>query len=56
MMVRKESMFINFLENSGKELIEISENQVENFAGNMLELLNDKGESLLIMSKSLKTL
>ena len=43
---------INFLENSGKELIEISENQVENFAGNMLELLNDKGESLLVMSKS----
>lgn len=43
---------INYLENSGKELIEISENQVENFAGNMLELLNDKGESLLVMSKS----
>ena len=27
---------INFIENSGKELIEISENQVENFTGNML--------------------
>jgi hypothetical protein len=43
---------INFLENSGKELIEISENQVGNFAGNMLELINDKKESLLVMSKS----
>ena len=43
---------INFLENSGKELIEISENQVGNFAGNMLELINDKEESLLVMSKS----
>ena len=43
---------INFLENSGKELIEISENQVEKFAGNMLELINNKGESILVMSKS----
>ena len=43
---------INFIENSEKELIEISENQVEKFAGNMLELVNDKKESLLVMSKS----
>ena len=43
---------INFLENSGKELIEISENQMEKFAGNMLELINNKGESILVMSKS----
>ena len=43
---------INFIENSEKELIEISENQVEKFAGNMLELINDKKESLLVMSKS----
>ena len=49
---RERINIINFLENSEKELIEISENQVENFAGNMLELLNDKGESLLVMSKS----
>ena len=43
---------ISFIENSEKELIEISENQVEKFAGNMLELVNDKKESLLVMSKS----
>ena len=49
---RERINIINFLENSDKELIEISENQVGNFAGNMLELLNDKGESLLVMSKS----
>tara|TARA_A100000164_G_scaffold229243_1_gene203324 strand:- start:21 stop:920 length:900 start_codon:yes stop_codon:yes gene_type:complete len=50
---RKERInVINFLENSEKELIEISENQVGNFAGNMLELLNEKGESMLVMSKS----
>ena len=33
-----------FIKKSEKELINISENQVEKFAGNMLELLNDKGE------------
>ena len=41
-----------FIKKSEKELINISENQVEKFAGNMLELLNDKGESVLVMSKS----
>ena len=41
-----------FIKDSGKKLIEISENQVESFAGNMLELVNDKGESILVMSKS----
>ena len=42
----------DFINESGKKLIEISENQVEKFAGNMLELLNEKGESVLIMSTS----
>ena len=42
----------SFIKDSGKKLIEISENQVESFAGNMLELVNDKGESVLVMSKS----
>ena len=42
----------NFINESGKKLIEISENQVGSFAGNMLELLNDKGDSILVMSKS----
>ena len=40
------------IRNSGKELINISEKQVENFAGNMLELENNDGESVLVMSKS----
>ena len=43
------SDFINW---SGKKLIEISEKQVESFAGNMLELTNDNGDSVLVMSKS----
>ena len=42
----------DYIKNSGKELIEISEKQVENFAGNMLELENKEGESILVMSKS----
>ena len=41
-----------FIKKSEKEIINISENQVEKFAGNMLELLNGKGESVLVMSKS----
>jgi len=42
----------NFIIKSGKKLIEISEKQVESFAGNMLELISEKGESILVMSKS----
>ncbi len=37
---------------SGKELIEISENQLQHFAGNMLQLHNKKGEKFLIMSQT----
>ena len=42
----------NFINDSGKKLIQISEIQVESFAGNMLELTNDNGNSVLVMSKS----
>ena len=35
---------------TGKELIEITLSQMNAFAGNMLELVNDKGEHLLVMS------
>jgi len=41
-----------FIIESGKKLIEISEKQVESFAGNMLELVNGNGDSVLVMSKS----
>ena len=44
----------DFINESGKKLIEISESQVESFAGNMLELINDNGESILVMSQSAK--
>lgn len=37
-----------------KTLIEISESQVENFCGNILELRNQAGEKLIVMSKRAK--
>jgi hypothetical protein len=40
------------LEKSGKEMIEISEEQMQNFAGNMLQLHNDDGKTFLIMSQT----
>lgn len=39
------------LEEGGKEIIEITLSQLENFAGNMLHIHNDKNESLLVMSE-----
>lgn len=43
---------IDSIKNSGKELIEISEDQMQNFAGNMLQVQNKSGEKFLIMSQS----
>lgn len=38
------------IESTGKELVDITENQVCNFAGNCLQLHNKSGERLLVMS------
>ncbi|MCD9854124.1 arginine deiminase-related protein [Epilithonimonas sp. JDS] len=43
---------IDSIKNSGKELIEISEDQMQNFAGNMLQVQNNSGEKFLVMSQS----
>ena len=43
---------IETIEKSGKEIIAITEEQMHNFAGNMLQLHNDKGEKFLIMSQT----
>ena len=43
---------IETIKNSGKELIEISEEQMQNFAGNMLQVHNNLGEKFLVMSLS----
>lgn len=40
----------NTLEKSQKEVIEITMEQMNNFAGNMLQVSNNRGESLLVMS------
>lgn len=43
---------VDVLMQSGKEIIEISEKQMQQFAGNMLQLRNDGGQTFLIMSQS----
>lgn len=47
---RKE--VIQHLENSGKEILYISEEQVNRFAGNMLEVKNEEAHSFLVMSSA----
>lgn len=43
---------IDSLKKTGKEVIAISEKQMHNFAGNMLQVKNGKEEPLLVMSQS----
>ena len=43
---------VNVIVNSGKEIIEISESQMQRFAGNMLQLQNPEGKKFLVMSLS----
>lgn len=43
---------VNHLSESGKEIIEISEDQVEKFSGNMLQLKDTNGDAILVMSDS----
>ncbi|MBS1521630.1 MAG: amidinotransferase [Bacteroidetes bacterium] len=43
---------INSLRSTQKQIIDISFEQMNHFAGNMLEVQNKDGESLLVMSKS----
>nr|WP_231876102.1 arginine deiminase-related protein [Mucilaginibacter sp. L294] len=43
---------INSLKSSGKEIIDISFDQMNHFAGNMLEVKNNDGETLVVMSQA----
>ncbi len=45
---------VNTLVESGKKIVEITMEQMNHFAGNMLELHNIKGEKLLVMSQTAK--
>lgn len=49
-LVEKENVIRSFSK-TGKEIIEIDFNQMNHFAGNMLQVKNDKNESLLVMSE-----
>ena len=46
----EKKMVADTILNSGKEIIEISLDQTNRFAGNMLQVINNKGEKFLIMS------
>jgi hypothetical protein len=48
----ERSKVIETIKNSGKELIEISEEQMQQFAGNMLQVQNTDGEKFLVMSQT----
>ena len=43
---------VGLLEERGKEVVDISFEQMHHFAGNMLELRNPQGEKLLVMSQT----
>jgi hypothetical protein len=45
-------MVRNSLEQSGKRVVEISLAQMNQFAGNMLEIKSQKGQKMLVMSSS----
>ncbi len=49
---KERENLINNLNESGKEIISITENQVNNFAGNMLQVIGANDKRYLIMSKS----
>jgi len=46
----KRKSVVNKLESTGKEVIEISEDQKHHFAGNMLQVNSKSGQSYLVMS------
>jgi hypothetical protein len=42
----------NSLKTTGKQIVDISFDQMNHFAGNMLEVKNNKGDTLIVMSQS----
>jgi hypothetical protein len=47
----EQQTIMNKLVDSGKEIIRLTPKQVDNFAGNMLELKSDEGLPLIVLSK-----
>ena len=52
--INQRRQLSDLLTSNGKEVVEITLEQMHNFAGNMLEVRNDKGQKLLIMSAAAK--
>lgn len=48
---KEKKQVIDSLQTSGKEIVELSLEQIYKFAGNMLELKNTKGRNILVMSE-----
>jgi len=48
--MEEKKHLIDIIEKTGKEVIDISYDQLNHFAGNMLQIENKKGEKLLVMS------
>ena len=49
---KERKSLIKHLQDDGKKVIEISEEQVNNFAGNMLQLKGSEDATYLVMSES----
>lgn len=52
---QEREMVMQYLIQTEKEIIEISMNQMNHFAGNMLQVKNKKGDGLLVMSEQAYT-
>lgn len=48
--IAEKDYVVNAIEKSGKQVITISLSQMNRFAGNMLQVMNDKGQRFLVMS------
>ncbi len=48
----ERNVVIDLLKSTGKEIIDISEDQMNRFAGNMLQIENKQGKRFLVMSQS----
>ena len=49
---KQRQSIVEHLKSDGKEIISISENQMHQFAGNMLQLKTSNGSAILVMSQS----
>ena len=49
---KERKNLVNHLKSDGKEIIEITEDQLSNFAGNVLQVLGKEDKRYLVMSSS----